>query len=179
MGTVVGIRLANGVAIAADRRATDGNTVRSDDLEKLFTFDAAGAVATGSASAIQEFGRRLDDELRQLRNRQNRDPRIPALERIASDLAGETGVEVIVAARDVEGTASLRAIGAEGGSTGDDVLARGSGAGLALGQLEAIDPGAEVEDALGVLEDLFESVAERDAETGSEVDVWTFADADG
>jgi proteasome beta subunit len=179
MGTVVGIRLADGVALAADRRATDGSTVRSDDLEKLFAFDAAAAAAAGSASAIQEFGRRLDDELRQLRNRQDRDPRIPAFERIAGDLASETGAEAIVAARDESGIASLRAIDTEGGSTGDAVLALGSGAGLALGQLEAIDPGTEVEDAAGLLEELFESVAERDAETGSEIDVWTLADADG
>lgn len=175
MGTVVGIRLADGVALAADRRATDGSTVRSDDLGKLFAFDAAGAGATGSASAIQEFGRRLEDELRQLRDRQNHGPSIDALERLAGDVASETGAEAIVAARE-EGIAALRAIDAEGGSVGDDVLALGTGAQVAIGGLDGVDRETSVEEAAELLKDVLETVAERDAETGEEIDVWTLAD---
>lgn len=175
MGTVVGIRLDDGVALAADRRATDGSTVRSDDLGKLFAFDGAGAGATGSASAIQEFGRRLEDELRQLRSREDREPSMGALERLASDVASETGAEAIVAARE-DGLASLRAIDAEGGAVEDDVLALGTGAQVALGQLEGVDRDGSVEDADGILENVLEAVAERDTETGETVDVWTLAD---
>lgn len=175
MGTVVGVRFEDGVALAADRRATDGSTVRSDDLGKLFAFDAAGAVATGSASAIQEFGRRLEDELRQLRSRQSREPSMDALERLAGDVASETGVEAIVAARD-DGVASLRAIDAEGGAVEDEVLARGTGAQVALGQLEGLTNDASVDEADGILESVLESVAERDTETGETADVWTLAD---
>lgn len=177
MGTVVGIRLADGVALAADRRATDGSTVRSDDLGKLFAFDAAGAGAgaAGSASAIQEFGRRLENELRQLRDRQNHKPSIEALERLAGDVASETGAEAIVAARE-EGVASLRAIDVEGGAIEDEVLALGTGAQVAIGGLEGIDPETSVEEVTGVLRDVLETVAERDAETGGEIDVWTLAD---
>lgn len=175
MGTVVGVRFEDGVALAADRRATDGNTVRSDELGKLFTFDAAGAGAAGSASAIQEFGRRLEDELRRLRSRENREPSIAALERLAGDVASETGAEAIVAARE-GGVASLRAIDAEGGAVEDAVLALGTGAQIALGQLEGFDRDANVEEAAETLEDVLEAVAERDAETGGEVDVWTLAD---
>lgn len=178
MGTVIGIRLEDGVALAADRRATDGSTVRSDRLEKLFGFDAAGAVAAGSASAIQEFGRQLEDEIRQLRSRQNRDegPRIDALERLAGEAASESGAEAIVAARDGEGVASLRAIGSDGAAVEDPVLAQGTGAQVALGQLEDIDRGSDIGDAADLLEDVFETVSERDAETGDEIDVWTLAD---
>lgn len=175
MGTVVGIRLDDGVALAADRRATDGSTVRSDDLGKLFAFDGAGAGATGSASAIQEFGRRLEDELRQLRSREDREPSMGALERLASDVARETGAEAIVAARE-DGPASLRAIDAEGGAVEDDVLALGTGAQVALGQLEGVDRDGSVEEANGILESVLEAVAERDTETGETVDVWTLAD---
>lgn len=175
MGTVVGIRFDDGVALAADRRATDGSAVRSDDLGKLFAFDDAGAVATGSPSAIQEFGRRLEDELRQLRSREDREPSMGALERLASDVASETGAEAIVAARE-DGLASLRAIDAEGGAVEDDVLALGTGAQVALGQLEGVDRDASVEEADGILENVLEAVAERDTETGETVDVWTLAD---
>jgi proteasome beta subunit len=176
MGTVVGLRLADGVALAADRRATDGSTVRSDDLGKLFAFDAAGAGATGSAGAIQEFGRRLEDELRRLRDRQDRGPSIDALERLAGDAASGAGAEAVVAARDGEGVASLRAIDAEGGAVEDEVLALGTGAQVALGGLEGIDPETSVEEADELLESVLEGVAERDAETGSSVDVWTLTD---
>lgn len=175
MGTVVGIRFKDGVALAADRRTTDGSTVRSDELGKLFAFDAACAVATGSASAIQEFGRRLEDELRQLRDRQNREPSMDALERLAGDVASETGAEAIVAARD-DGVASLRAIDAEGGAVEDEVLARGTGAQVALGQLEGLANDAGIDEAAELLEGILESVAERDADTGGEIDVWTLAD---
>ena len=175
MGTVVGIRFDDGVALAADRRATDGSTVRSDDLGKLFAFDAAGAVATGSPSAIQEFGRRLEDELRQLRSRQGPEPSMGALERLAGDVAGETGAEAIVATRE-DGVAALRAIDAEGGSVGDDVLALGTGAGVALGRLEGLASDTGVDEAEGLLGEVLETVAERDAETGGEIDVWTLAD---
>lgn len=175
MGTVVGIRLDDGIALAADRRATDGSTVRSDDLGKLFAFDGAGAGATGSASAIQEFGRRLEDELRRFRGREEREPSMDALERLAGRVASETGAEAIVAARD-GGGASLRAIDAEGGAVEDDVLALGTGAQVALGRLEGIDRAAGVEEANEVLESVLAAVAERDAETGEEIDVWTLAD---
>lgn len=175
MGTVVGVRFEDGVALAADRRATDGSTVRSDELGKLFAFDGAGAGAAGSASAIQEFGRRLEDELRQLRSRQSREPSMGALERIAGDVASETGAEAIVAARE-DGIASLRAIDAEGGAVGDDVLALGTGAQVALGQLEGLAGDATVKEGAETVADVLETVADRDGETGGEIDVWTLAD---
>lgn len=175
MGTVVGVRLDDGVVLAADRRATDGGTVTSERLEKLFAFDAAGAVAVGSASEIQEFGRRLEDELRQLQSRQNRDPSMGALERIAGDVAGETGARSIVAARE-DGLAALRAVDSDGGSVEDEVLARGTGEQIALGQLEGLDRATSVEEAPELLRSVLDAVADRDAETGEEVDVWTLAD---
>lgn len=176
MGTIVGVRLADGIALAADRRATAGGTVSTERLEKLFDYDDAGAAATGEPGAIQEFGRRLDDEIRQLRTRQTA-VRISPLERLASRIAAEAGAEAIIAARDGDGIARLRAIDPEGGATGDDTFARGTGARLALGQLDGADLDIETREAGELLEDVFESVAERDADTGDEIDIWTLKDS--
>lgn len=176
MGTIVGIRLDGGVALAADRRATGGGTVRTERLEKLFDYDDAGAAATGEPSAIQAFGRRLDDEIRQLRTRRGTAVRIPALERLAGEIAEDTEAEAIVAARDGDSTARLRAIDREGGAIEDDTLARGTGAEIALGRLEGVNSDLGVADAPDLLEGVFDAVADRDAETGDEIDVWTLED---
>lgn len=176
MGTIAGIRLADGIALTADRRATAGGAVRTEHLEKLFDYDDAGAAVTGEPSAIQEFSRRLDDEIRQLRTRQTA-VRISALERLASEIAAETGAEALVAVRDGDGIARLRAIDPEGGATGDDALARGTGAQLALGQLDGADLTIEIRNARELLESVFDAIAERDAETGDEIDVWTLEDS--
>jgi 20S proteasome alpha/beta subunit len=56
-------------------------------------------------------------------------------------------------------------------------MALGSGASLALGQLEAADPDSmSVSAAESFATELFDAVAERDPGTGDEADVWTLAD---
>ncbi|MDL5363933.1 20S proteasome subunit A/B [Halalkalicoccus sp. NIPERK01] len=176
MGTVVGVRLGDGVALAADTRATQGSSVRSESLRKLFEFDAAGAVAAGEPSAIQTFGRKLDAEVRRRQTEQGTTIRIDPLARLASDLASETGVEAVVAARDGDLVAHVRAIDSTGGELEEEVVAQGTGAEFALGQLEGMDRGIPVEEAPETLESVLESVAERDTETGEECTVWTLGD---
>lgn len=177
MGTIVGVRLADGVALAADKRVTGGGSVRSESLEKLFGFDAAGAAAAGEPGAIQAFGRKLDAEVRSRETEQGKTIRIDPLSRLAGDLAGGTGVEAVVAARDDEGVARLRAVDAAGGELDEEVAARGTGAGFALGQLDGMDRERGIEEAAGALESVFERIAERDTETGTDCEVHTLADA--
>ncbi|ADJ16418.1 Ntn hydrolase family protein [Halalkalicoccus jeotgali] len=178
MGTVVGVRLADGVVLGADKRATSGSTVRSESVEKLFEFDGpeAGAVAAGETGAIQTFGRKLDTAVRQRGTEQGSTIRIDPLSRLASELANETGVEAVVAARDEEGVARLRAIDSAGGELDDDVHAQGSGRQFALGQLEGLDRDGSIDGAVEALESVFERIAERDTETGADCVVWTLAD---
>ncbi|MCL7418847.1 MAG: 20S proteasome subunit A/B [Halalkalicoccus sp.] len=176
MGTIVGIRLNDGVALAADKRATGGSTIRSESVEKLFAFDAAGAVAAGEVSAIGTFGRRLETEVRSRETEQGGAIRIDPLTRLASECANETGVAAVVAAHDTDGTARLCAIDATGGELDEPVVAQGTGAEFALGQLEGMDCGIPVEEAAERLESVFERVAERDTETGADCAVWTLAD---
>lgn len=177
MGTCVGVRLEDGVALAADTRATSGSAVRSESVEKLFRFDAAGAAAAGEPGAIQTFGRKLESEVRSRETEQGKPIGIDPLSRLASDLASETGVEAVVAARDDEGVARLRAVDAAGGELDEEVAARGTGAELALGGLDGLDRERGIEGAADALESIFERIAERDTETGPECEAWTLADA--
>lgn len=178
MGTVVGVRLADGVALAADKRATGGSTVRSESVEKLFAFDGAeaGAVAAGETGPIQTFGRKLDTEVRQRGTEQGSPIRIDPLSRLAGELASETGIEAVVAARDGDGAARMRAIDSAGGELDEPVVAQGTGAQFALGQLDGMDRGIPVGKASEVLESMFERIAERDTETGEDCEVWTLED---
>lgn len=176
MGTVIGVRFKDGVALAADKRATSGSSVRSENVEKLFDYDAAGAVAAGEPSAIQTSGRKLDSEIRTRQTEQGTTIQIDPLSRLASDLAAETGVEAVVAARDADLVARIRAIDSSGGELAEEIVAQGTGAAFALGQLEGVDREISVREAPEILESLFESVAERDTETGTEIDVWTLED---
>lgn len=176
MGTIIGATAEDGVVLAADRRVTEGGTVRSESGEKLFDYEDAGAVATGAQGAIQEFDRELESEIRQRRMQEERPVRIQAFERIASRLAEEHGVEAIVAARDEEAVARLRGVDSEGGVVTDDVVAFGTGASVALGRLEAEDWDVSVEEAADRVGDTVKSVAERDTDTGNEIDVWTLED---
>lgn len=176
MGTIIGVTAEDSVVLAADRRVTEGGTVRSESGEKLFDYEHAGAVVTGTQGAIQEFDRELESEIRQRRMQEERPIRIQAVERIASRLAGEHGVEAIVAAHDEEAVARLRGIDSGGGVVTDEIVAYGTGASVAMGRLEAEDWDVSVEEAADRVRDVVKSVAERDTDTGEEIDVWTLED---
>jgi proteasome beta subunit len=176
MGTVVGVRFEDGVALAADKRTTSGGSVRSENMEKLFGRDAAGAVAAGEPSAIGTFGRKLDTGIRRRQTEQGTTIRIGPLSRLARDLATETGVEAVVAARDGDLVARIHAIDSFGGELAEEVVAQGTGAEFALGQLEGIDRERAVQEAPEILGSVFNNVAERDSETGKEIEIWTLDD---
>lgn len=199
MSTIVGLRCRDGVALAGDRVHTRAGRIESRNRQHVFGFDAdpdpVGAAAVGAD--VGRFADRLESGLRSYRL--ERGPvSLAALERLASDLASETGSEAVVAARadgdagadatagsDADaaerrpGRASLRGVYADGSTLADPPFALGSGASLALGALEAAEAGSlSVSAAESFLADLFESVAERDPGTGAEIDVWTLADTD-
>ena len=177
MGTVVAIESDGGVAIAGDTSAVTDGTVRSESVDRLFEFDSMGAGAVGDPGAIQEFGRELDAELRH-RELEAGSAGIEELARIAERQARSAGVDAVVAARDDEGIARLREIGAERGVLSTSTAAIGSGAPVALGQLEAVQSGLDLDEAATKVRDIVRAVAERDAETGGDVEVWTLASDD-
>jgi proteasome beta subunit len=177
MSTIVGIRCRDGVVLAGDRLLVRNGRVESRNRQHVFDLDGGvGAAAIGSD--VDRFVDRLESELRSYRLERGA-VSLAAVERLAGEIADETGHEAIVAAPDDEG-ATVRGVYADGATLADPPAALGSGASLALGGLEAADPSTmSLSDAESFVRDLFESVAERDPGTGAGTDVWTLADAPG
>ena len=178
MGTIVGLRCGDGVVLAGDRVLVRNGRVESRNRGHVFDLGSGvGAAAVGSD--VDRFADRLESELRSYRLERG-DVSLPTLERLASEVASETGTEAVVAGpdRDDEGRAGLRGVSADGSTLSDPPVTLGSGASLALGQLEAADlDSMSVSAAETFVRDLFAAVAERDTGTGEETDVWTVADA--
>lgn len=172
MSTIVGAETDGVVALAGDRaNVTDGTVGGS--VDRVFEFDDAGAAAVGDPGDVAAFGRRLESELDRDRIERDRAVRVDRLARVAAGIAGEEGVDAIVAARDEEGEASLRSVDSNGGVLEDSVAAFGTGAQVALGILEGASFDGDAADVEERFREVLTSVAERDAETGDEIDAWS------
>jgi len=169
MSTVLGVTCAGGVVLAGDRLATADGHVRSRSRRHVFDFDTAGTAVV--APDVAGFADRLESEISTYRTERG-DVRIDPLARVASDLADEFDASAVVAGRD-DDAPDLRSITADGSVTDDDVTAFGSGATVVLGALEAsYDAHATLDEATTLARDALHTAAERDAGTGTDVDVY-------
>jgi proteasome beta subunit len=179
MSTIAAIRCRDGVVLAGDRVRTRGGAVESWNRQHVFDLpvETTGAAAVGRD--VDRFADRLAGELRAYQF-ERETVSVEALERIASDVAADAGVEAIVATHDADGRATLRALSPDGATLPDPLMAFGSGTALVLGTLESMDPATvPLTDAAKLVRETFETVAERDPGTGAEVDLWTLADGEG
>lgn len=172
MSTIVGIEFEGGTVLAGDRIHVEGGTTVSENVERVFAFDGAGAAAAGGPGAVGEFERRLDAEVRQYRLEHD-EMGVDRLARTAAPIAEEVGVDAVVSARDDEGVARIRSVGRDGSVLADEAVAFGSGAEMALGRLEGAEPGDDAETVERWARELFAAIAERDAGTGADVDTWS------
>lgn len=178
MGTVIAVETDGGVAIGGDSLATHDGTITSKHVDRVFDLDGVGAAATGDRSDVDEFERELGAEVRSQRHEVDT-IRIDRLAETAARVAATTGVEAVVAARDDDGAPRVRRVGATGDVTEGPVIAVGTGAAVALGRLEDADLPLDLGLAADLVRDVLETVAERDTESGGEIDVWTLpADSD-
>lgn len=178
MGTVVGIESDGGAVVAGDTRVAEDGSVTSEGGRRVFDLGDVGAGATGDPGDVQAFGRRLDAALREREHDADDAVEVDVVARIASTVAEETGVEAVVAARDGEGVARVRRVGPDGGVLEGPTVALGSGAAVALGRLAAADLAVDVAATEALAREILAAVAQRDAETGSDLDVWTLANDD-
>jgi len=170
MSTVLGVACSGGVVLAGDRLAVTDGHVRGRARRHVFDFGSVGAAVV--AADVDGFADRLDREIRTYRTERG-DVRIDPLARMASDLAAAFDASVVVAARDEASRPALRSITADGGVTADPLAAFGSGASLVLGALESgYDPDASLDAAVTLARDALSSAAERDAGTGSEIEIY-------
>ncbi|WP_227380777.1 20S proteasome subunit A/B [Haladaptatus halobius] len=172
MGTIVGIETGSGTILAGDRRVVSGNTIRSNNKQKVFDFPSVRTAATGEPDGIDEFSRMLESEIQRYRTEQSKEMGIQRLANVGATVAETAGVDAIVSAYDDKGIALIREIGDDGRILDDKVLALGSGAQVALGRLERADLDVDLYAAESLVQDVLATVAEHDSMTGSDVDVW-------
>lgn len=177
MSTVIGFECSGGTVVAGDRLAVRGGRVVGRDRPHVFDFagdeSACGAAAVGEG--LDTFERRVDADLRAYRIEYG-EPTLDTVARIITAIAEATGVDAIVVARDEEGEAHVRTVDRDGSVLGEAFAARGTGRDLALGRLEAADRDVAVEEAASLARDVLETVAERDPQTGEDIDVYCLSD---
>jgi len=176
MATILGVEVDGGAVLAGDRLRTEGGTVRSENERHVFDFGEAGAAAVGDAGDVDEFERRLRSEVSDHETQHGDPMRITRLANVAADLAGELGVEAVVAARDESGVPRVRAVGADGGVLTDPAAAFGSGAQFAVGVLDGADRDVSLDAGEQLLRDALDTAAERDTGTGGDVDAYRLGD---
>lgn len=169
MSTIVGIECTDGVLLAGDRLLVRDGTVESKSKQRVFSVDDVGAACVGPAGGIDEFGRRFESEVRSYETERG-EMRIDPLATTLSSVVDEENVEAIVAARDEDGVARLRVLGTDGSVLDDSPAARGSGAPMLLGGLDETE--TDLDTAEAQVRDAFDAVADRDPETGDDVDLW-------
>lgn len=179
MGTIVGIEAESGTVLAGDRRVTSGNTVQSDNEQKVFDFASAGTAVTGDPGRIDEFGRRLESEIQGYRTERGKDMGIQRLARVGATVADTADVDAIVSTYDDESIARIREVGSDGRMLDGDVLAVGSGVQIALGRLEGATLDVNLDAAESLARDVLATVAEHDPATGPTVDIWRLEHANG
>jgi proteasome beta subunit len=173
MSTVVAIRSEAGVAIAGDTQTSNDGVVSSDGLRRVFDIRGVGAGVVGETDAIQEFERQFEAALRDREFETSDGLEIESVARIAAREAENADVTTIVAARDSEGTPRIREVHTDGSILEESTIAIGTGAALALGQLEATRLGNDIDDLTAAVRDVIAVVIERDVDTGGDIVVWT------
>ncbi len=183
MATVLGIRCAEGAVLAGDCRSTSDDTTTSDGVQQVFEYADAAAAVVGDVGAIQEFDRRFGTEL----DRQRDDSQtnhgeeadgehlhIDRIARVASELTGELGLDGLVVGHDSNGEVGLCEVGSDGLVLASEVTALGSGASVAFGPLEQANTDRELDDVESLARETLSIVAQRDPETGTDIDVIRF-----
>lgn len=172
MATIVGIEVGEGAVLAGDRLLAGDGTVESENKRHVFDFDGVGAAVVGESGPLDEFRRQLESEVRSYETEHGEPIHIDRLAVVASNLSVE-GIEAILAGRDDDdGSARIRGISADGGVVTDDEIAFGSGAQMALGVLEGREEDVGLDDAEDLAREAVETAADRDTETGGDVDTY-------
>jgi proteasome beta subunit len=117
----------------------------------------------------------VKSELDRYRTDRGHDPNVEVVARSAARICESEGVEAIVAGRDGESTARLRTIGNDGSILEDEAAALGSGAEMALARLDEAEFAEDIDGVADQIREIMAGIAERDTETGTDVDLVTIA----
>lgn len=179
MTTTVGIRCADGVVLAADKRASKGFFVGSKSVNKLFALDEATAVAVAGQMSDAEYLVNLAKaERRLLELRRGYPLSVKESAKLISSIAysgmksyNPYFVELVVAGVDAEGPHVFTA-DMSGAVTSEPFMSSGSGSPIAYGVLEqGFRAEMALEDGRRLAETAVRAAMERDPGSGNGVDV--------
>lgn len=164
------LRAADGVVMAADRRASvGGRFVTNKRLRKIEPVHPTAAVAmAGSVGGMQEFVRRLRAEASLYAARRNRSLRMDALATLAGNVLRSGPYVSLPTLAGVDGDGPrVFDLDYAGGVMESNYVANGSGMQLAYGVLEqAFEEGLAAEDARATAARAVACAAERDTASG-------------
>jgi len=166
MSTVVAVETPTGIAIAGDTQVVDGESVSSDQFQRVFDVRGVGVGVVGESGAVQQFRQWFDVALQDRGFEGDDTIDIDAVARIAARETERAGVDAVVGAHDDDGAASLRQIASDGRVLDSGVAALGTGSAVALGLLEALDMDEAANDPATAVRNVLETVMERDVDTG-------------
>jgi len=174
MSTVVAVE-----TLSPETQVVDGESVSSDQFQRVFDVRGVGVGVVGESGAVQQFRQWFDVALQDRGFEGDDTIDIDAVARIAAGRETESGRRRRGRrARRRRGAASLRQIASDGRVLDSGVAALGTGSAVALGLLEALDMDEAANDPATAVRNVLETVMERDVDTGGEIDVWTLGSAD-
>ena len=169
--TTVGLTAAEGVVLAADRRASAGNMVASKNARKILQVHSSAALTiSGSVSAAQSLVESLRAEVRLYETRRDTTMSLDALANVTANRLRSGNfriVQPVLGGVDDDGT-HVYSIGPGGSVMEETYAASGSGSPFALGVLEGqYDEGASIDDARTTATRAVQSAVERDTASGN------------
>ena len=178
--TTVGLETADGVILAADRRASLGGMVSSKNVVKIEEIHPTAATTfAGGVSAAQNLLKNVRAEVRLYETRRGKDMSMEALSTLMSNLlrSGAFFIAVpLLGGVDSEGP-RLVSYDALGGITEEPYSVTGSGSQFALGVLEgAYEEGLSLEAGRDAAIDAVSAAVERDTASGNGMAIATITE---
>lgn len=175
--TALGIKAADGVVLAADKRVTYGYLLMSRAGKKVFkVLDRAGIASAGFIADMQTLARILEAEMKLFELESGLKPSIYNVAKLLSLILYNSRyapyvVETIVGGVDDEGP-HIYVLDPLGAAIEDDYAAVGSGAQLAISILESeYKRGLSLEEARSLALKAVKAAFSRDAVSGDGVDL--------
>ncbi len=176
--TVVGIKAANGVVIATDKRLSYGGLILSKNVKKIFTINEKVAIAFaglyGDASGLIRI---LEADLKAYEMLTNTPIAVKTLAKRLSTIMYAYKwfpffVETLVGGIDIDGKPKLYVLDPLGSTLDEDFAAIGTGATIAFGLLERdYSPNMPIENAENLAISAVRSAISRDVGSGDGIDV--------
>ncbi|WP_254536848.1 proteasome subunit beta [Halomarina litorea] len=172
--TTVGLTTADGVVLAADRRASlGGRFVSNKNAVKIEQVHPRAAVTmSGSVGGAQDFIRQLRVEADLYETRRGREMSMDALARLAGNLLRGKPASPLLGGVERDGTPRVFSVDGAGGVLEDAYGATGSGMTVATGALERLyREDLSLAEGVEVAAEAVAAASERDTASGNGITV--------